>query len=111
MLQNYFKIGLRNLVRHKLFSFVNIIGLALGLAAFLLINVYVSFERSYDGDFDRSDQMYRISTVDYQNGVVETKDAMMPQPAAATLVAQIPEVLNATSSLKFEGLVFLQYTM
>jgi len=106
MLQNYFKIGLRNLVRHKLFTFINIVGLALGLAAFLLINEFVSFEKSYDSNYTQSDQMYRMSTLDIVNGVVETKDAMMTYPAAGALMNEVPEVLNATVTLKIEELVF-----
>ena len=76
MLRNYFKIGSRNLVRQKLFTFINVAGLAFGLSAFLLINEYVRFERSYDSFYDKSDQIYRLSTLEIANSKVDAKDAM-----------------------------------
>lgn len=48
MLKNYLKIAFRNLWRQKAFSFINIMGLAVGMAACFLIFLYVSFELSYD---------------------------------------------------------------
>lgn len=60
MFINYFKIAFRNLSRTKLFSFINIMGLAIGMAACLLILHYVNFENSYDTFFENSDQIYRI---------------------------------------------------
>jgi putative ABC transport system permease protein len=48
MLKNYLKIALRNLVRRKTFSLINTLGLAFGIAACLIIYMYVSYERSYD---------------------------------------------------------------
>jgi putative ABC transport system permease protein len=48
MLKNYFLIAFRNLSKNKAFSFINIFGLAIGMAACLLILQYVSFELSYD---------------------------------------------------------------
>ena len=55
MLKNYLKISIRSLIRHKLFSGINILGLALGLSAFLLINEYVNFEKSYDSFHDKAE--------------------------------------------------------
>ena len=48
MFKNYFKIAFRNLWRHKAFSFINIMGLAVGMSACFLIFLYVRFETSYD---------------------------------------------------------------
>ena len=52
MFRNYLKIGTRNLARYKVYSFIHVIGLALGLSAFLLINEYVAFEKGYDAYFE-----------------------------------------------------------
>jgi len=60
MLRNYFKIALRNLWRHKAFSIVNILGLAVGMTACFLIYLYVHFETSYDAFNTKSDRIYRI---------------------------------------------------
>ncbi len=106
MLGNYFKIGARNLLRQKLFTFINIIGLAFGLSAFLLINEYVKFERSYDSQYEKSDQLYRVATVEKINGVATVKDANTFSLSANVLFDELPEVVNFTSTFKFDGLTF-----
>jgi putative ABC transport system permease protein len=60
MIKNYIKIAFRNLWRHKGFSLINIIGLAIGMTAAFLIFMYVKFELSYDNFNEKSDQIYRI---------------------------------------------------
>jgi len=106
MLRNYFKIGTRNLVRQKLFTFINVIGLAFGLSAFLLINEYVKFERSYDSQYEKSSQLYRVATVEKINGVATVKDANAFSHSANVLFDELPEVVNFTSTFKFDGLTF-----
>lgn len=110
MFRNYFKIGTRTLVRQKLFTFINVVGLAFGLAAFLLINEYVKFERSYDSFYTNSDQIYRLSTLEIANGVVDVKDAMAYPQGARVLYEELPEIVNHTTSLKFDGLTFRKGT-
>ena len=60
MIKNYFKIAFRNLWRHKIFSFINIMGLAVGMTAFFLIMLYVKFELTYDAFNTKHDRIYRI---------------------------------------------------
>ncbi|HEX9957127.1 MAG TPA: ABC transporter permease, partial [Fibrella sp.] len=60
MLTNYLKIAWRNLLRHKAFSAINIVGLAIGMAACLLILQYVAFELSYDNFHEKGDRIYRV---------------------------------------------------
>ena len=60
MFKNYFKIAVRNLWRHKVFSFINILGLAVGISACFLIYLYVSFETSYDNFHSKADRIYRV---------------------------------------------------
>ncbi len=60
MLKNYFKIAFRNFKRYKLYSFINIFGLAMGIAAFLLILEYVSFEKSVNGFHNDIESKYRL---------------------------------------------------
>lgn len=60
MLRNYFKIAFRNLWRHRVFSFINIMGLTVGMTACLLIFLYVRFELSYDRFHSKADRIYRI---------------------------------------------------
>lgn len=61
MLKNYLKIAWRNLRRNKIFSFINIAGLAVGLSCFLLISVYVLDELSFDKFYKNADRIYRIN--------------------------------------------------
>ena len=62
MIKNYFKIALRNLWKHKVFSVINIMGLAVGMAACFLIYLYVHFETSYDAFNTKANRIYRIVT-------------------------------------------------
>lgn len=63
MFKNYFKLGFQNIIRHKGFSFINIAGLALGLALFILVALYVQFELSFDRFHENQDRIYRIEQV------------------------------------------------
>ncbi|HYK46993.1 MAG TPA: ABC transporter permease [Parafilimonas sp.] len=60
MFENYFKTGFRNVSKHKVFSFINIMGLTVGMTACFLIFLYVSFELSYDSFNSKADRIYRV---------------------------------------------------
>ena len=105
MFRNYFIISTRNLLRHKLFTTINILGLAIGLASFLLINEYIRFEESYDRFFTDADRIYRLSTVQMTNGEVGDKDAMIYHPAPQALKDELPEIEEATVTYKFDELI------
>ncbi|MFD0793927.1 ABC transporter permease [Mucilaginibacter litoreus] len=62
MLKNHFKIALRNLWKHKVFSFINITGLSIGITACFFISMYVAFELSYDKFNTKADRIYRLVT-------------------------------------------------
>lgn len=68
MLRNYFKIALRNFRKNKLFSILNVTGLAIGMAACLLILQYVSFKLSFDQFHTNADNIFRVVNDRYQNG-------------------------------------------
>ncbi|KAA0989595.1 ABC transporter permease [Dyadobacter aurulentus] len=61
MFRNYLKISLRNLLKHKAFSMINISGVAIGLACFLLLSLYVKDELSYDRHHENAERIYRLS--------------------------------------------------
>ncbi len=91
MFKNYIKIALRNLQRHKGFSFINIVGLAIGIACCLLIFLYVTDESSYDRFHDNADRIYRIishSTIGGETRVF----ARAPSAVAVELESTIPEI-------------------
>ena len=58
MFKNYFKVALRNLLKHKGFSFINILGLSVGLTCCLLIGLYINEEMSYDTFHENADETY-----------------------------------------------------
>lgn len=73
MFRNYLLIAFRNLKRHKAFSFINIIGLAIGMAAGLLIIQYVVFELSYDNFHAKKERVYRVAQDRFNNGKLSTQ--------------------------------------
>jgi putative ABC transport system permease protein len=99
MLKNYLKIALRNLKRNKGFSFINIAGLAAGMASCLLIFMYVSRERMYDRHHPDFARVVRASVV-YGSGRSSQEFAVDPLPLAPALVAEYPEVEIAARALK-----------
>ncbi len=60
MIKNYLKIAFRNLWRHRVFSFINILGLTVGMTAFYLIFTYVRFELEYDHSHSKIDNIYDL---------------------------------------------------
>ncbi|QJB30011.1 ABC transporter permease [Chitinophaga oryzae] len=72
MLKNYIKIAWRNISRNKVFSVINIMGLAIGIAASLLILQYVAFELSYERSQEKGDRIYRVRQERYEKGQLTT---------------------------------------
>ncbi|MDX1943020.1 MAG: ABC transporter permease [Saprospiraceae bacterium] len=99
MIRNYLKIALRNLLKNKAFSIINIAGLALGLTCCLLITMYVVDELSYDRFHKNADQIYRINA-DIKFGGQTYVLAVASDPLGHTLVKDYPQVKNA---VRFRG--------
>jgi len=95
MFKNYLMIALRNLRRNKLFSAINIFGLALGLATCLVILLFVQHEFSYDRYNEKADQMVRVVIKGVMQGG-ELKEGNVMPPVARTMKRDFPEVLDAT---------------
>ncbi len=95
MFRNYLKITLRQLWRNRLYSGINIGGLALGMACCLLIALYVYDELSYDRFNANFDHIYRVTEKQKQPGGIFDV-AMTPGPLAATLAKDFPEVQQTT---------------
>ncbi|MEI9807066.1 MAG: ABC transporter permease [Bacteroidota bacterium] len=72
MFKNYFKTAVRSLIKNKVFSFINVFGLAIGLACCLLIAVYVYDEVNYDKYPAKAGQIYRVGLYSTDNGAIET---------------------------------------
>ena len=91
MIRNYLKIAWRNLVRNKTFSLINIVGLAIGLACFIMIALYVADELSYDRYNEKADRIYRVNS-DIVFGGNKLHLAVACDPMGATLKKDYPQV-------------------
>jgi len=100
MLINYLKITIRNIRRHKAYSFINIAGLAIGIVSCMLIMLWVQDELSYDRFHEHADSLY-VAT--FSNGSTVTPTAL-----SGFLKAEYPEVLH-TSRFTYMGSNLLKY--
>ncbi len=106
MFKNNFKIALRYLMKNKLYSILNIMGLALGIAAFVIISLYVSYERSYD-HFDGSSQVYRIF-MDYKIGdTFSPGDAQTYNLSGPTFKKEFPEIIEQVRLFRLDKVTFV----
>ncbi len=100
MLSNYLKIAWRNLLKSRIFSLINILGLALGMSAFLFIYQYVQFELSYDSFQPDGKRIYRVVSDIYLEGELESKNAYtVPAlgPVMKTELSGVEEYFRLTS--------------
>ncbi len=94
MFQNYFIVTLRQLIRQKGFTIINIAGLSIGMAIAIMIFLWVHHELSYDRFNSKSDRLYRlIQTQHYSSGPLTT--VCMPGPIARDIRDEIPEIINS----------------
>ncbi|MCR8559780.1 ABC transporter permease [Mucilaginibacter sp. BJC16-A38] len=92
MIKNYLLIAFRNLKKNKAFSFINIVGLAIGMAAGLLIIQYVVFELSYDNFHVKKERVFRVSQDRYNNGKLSTQWAAGAFAVGSKFKANFPEI-------------------
>ena len=90
MINNYIKITLRGMVRNRLFTSINILGLSVSIACCLLIFLYVSDQLSYDEH--HGDDIYRVTSLITQKGGSEVHIPTTSVPIAPAIQAEIPEV-------------------
>jgi len=103
MLKNYLKIAFRNLSRHKAFSFINIVGLAAGMACTILILLWAQDELSYDKFFKDADHIYLVLRGD-RSGMTAVSSKML----APALKEELPEISKTTSLMQLPtGFEFL----
>jgi putative ABC transport system permease protein len=114
MFSNYFKVALRNILKYRFFSAINVVGMTIGLTACLLITLYVVDELSFDRFHEHADRIYQVG-FHGRIGGQDIRGANTGAPIAAALVADIPEVESATriafalkSAVKFEDKSFAE---
>ncbi len=96
MFKNYFKITLRNIKGSKLYSALNIIGLSVGLASFILIALYVQYELSFDKYHENTNRIYRV---------VKEGRTFTPAPLGPALKENFPEVEAVTRIIQNKNMV------
>ncbi len=96
MIQNYLVTALRNFARHKLYSFINIAGLAVGLACAIFIILYLNDELSYDKWIPDSQDIYRVEAKFFVPGGQPRFFTVVPFPVPLAMQAQIPQVVAQT---------------
>jgi putative ABC transport system permease protein len=96
MLRSYLKIAWRNLVGNPLFSAINIVGLAIGLACCIIITLFVRYEMSYDKHWDDADRIYRVTRDFFGN---DLKLAAVAPPIAPLMKQDFAEVEDITRIL------------
>ena len=107
MLKNYIKTALRNLYKHKGYSLINISGLAIGMAACLLILLYVNDELSYDNYNQDADRIYRVAFSGRWGGR-EFDVCAAPAPMAKVILDAYPEIEEAVR-FRDQGSFMVQY--
>src|SRR3954465_7593272 len=100
MLKSYFTIAWRNIMRSKVYSFINVAGLSLGVACCLLLALYIQDEMSFDKEHKRLDDIYRIIThFDKDIGFGQREVQSVSPPIAMAVAQEVPEVEAAARML------------
>lgn len=102
MIKNFFKVTVRNLLKSKVYSFINIFGLSIGIACFLLIALFVKDEMTYDRFNENADRIFRINA-HYKIGDNRFNMANAPVPLAAVLKDEYPEVKASARLVREEN--------
>ena len=99
MIRNYLTIAWRNLMKNKVFSFINIFGLSVGLTCCILISLYIYHEVSYDRHHENGDRIYQLGTAFIDNGV-EDRGGNTAAPLGRMMQQEFPEIAASARLLK-----------
>ncbi|MBW6490358.1 MAG: ABC transporter permease [Lentimicrobium sp.] len=103
------KIALRSLIRQKFYSLINLAGLSAGIAAFLLIAMYVQHELSFDRHLSKLDRLYRVVEIQNEPGVGEQHVAITMGPLAKAMKDDFPQVINAVRFMPVFNVSLIKY--
>jgi len=111
MIRNYLKVAWRNLMKNRIFSFINIFSLSIGFTCCMLISMYLFHELSYDTYHKGINSLYQLGTTFVKEGK-EDRTANTPAPMAKTMQMEFPEIEKSTRLLKtfLDDKTLLQYT-
>jgi len=105
MIKNFFRIAIRNILRHKGFTFINLTGLAIGLAASLLILLWVQDEMSYDKFNIFAKNIYRVEEDQFYSGELYHV-TVTPYPSGPVWKEKIPEIKEQTRIVRLPRILF-----
>jgi putative ABC transport system permease protein len=118
---NYLKVAARNMAKRKMYSFINAIGLSIGIAFCILIYLYIEDEKSFDQFHENKEYIYRLNEASYDTWAAERGDEVMrrtaylPLPLGAAIKDEIPEVKyltrynsGAEAIFRYNGKVFTE---
>ncbi len=108
MLGNYLKVAIRNLMKHRLYSGINVLGLSVGLALVLMTLLYLQFEYSYDRWHTQGDQLYRVSIRVQRADAQGEESHVFTPPIGPDMQAEFPEV-QAYTRISTEQPAYLSY--
>ncbi|HEY0740925.1 MAG TPA: FtsX-like permease family protein, partial [Chryseosolibacter sp.] len=108
MLKNYLKIGFRNLLKNRLFTAINISGMAISIASFLVITLFVYDEFQYDKHIEDAHLKYRVYNDQYNADGFQRKGAMIPPMVTPTMQAELPEVESYARFMNFNTPVLFE---
>lgn len=106
MIKNYFNIAFRNFKKRKAFTFINILGLTVGMTICLLILTYARYELSYDRFHSKADDIYRVTVDIYNGNTFQIADAQCYPGAGLIAKEQLPEVTDYAMARNFGRIVF-----
>jgi len=107
MIKTFFKLAIRNIIRHKIYTLINIGGLAIGIACSILIIAFIFYELSYDNFHEKADRILRLY-LKGKFGDFEFQSAWTAAPIAATLINDLPDVIDATRIEEWDN-VLIRY--
>jgi len=108
MLKHYWNTALRNLIRHRRFTIINIIGLSVSMAVFLALTNYVGYQLSYDKFYPGGDRIYRIDYFEYQQGQPVLQSARTHDRTALLVHAYAPQVEAVTRVYNEKAYIFTE---
>jgi putative ABC transport system permease protein len=108
MLKHYWVTALRNLLRNKLFTSINAIGLSVSIAIFLALTAFVQYQFSYDKFYNDGDQIYRIDYYEYQQGEAVLQSARTHDRTALLVHEYVPQVEAVTRVYNEKAFVFTE---
>lgn len=109
MLKSYIKIAFRNIIKGKLYSFINITGLVVALTSFILIILYVQNQYSYDLFNTKADRIYRLNKINNPNLGVEERHAISSGMMGPTIEKDFPEVEQSVRVLPWFSELLFKY--